>query len=119
MSEDKPPVDKPSEGKEIEEIRAKVAEKQENKEKRKKLADELNDIYMDKDGNVCQTCQNQLQGIVVGQPDGKTEYVIGIRVCSKCENVEDFITHPSTTSIESVELGNSLKKKGEEYLEQI
>lgn len=119
MSEDKPPVDKPSEGKEIDEIRAKVAEKQEIKEKRKKLAEELNDIYMDKDGNVCQTCQKSLQGIVVGQPGNKTDYVLGIRVCKKCNNVEDFITHPSNTSTESVELGTSLKKKGEEYLEQL
>ncbi len=118
MSEDKPPVDRPSEGKEIDEIRAKVAKMKENTEIRKKLANELNEIYVDKDGNVCQTCQETLQGIVVGQPEGKTEYVLGIRVCRKCKNVEDFITHPSTTSIESVEMGNSLKKKGEEYLEQ-
>ncbi len=118
MSEDKPPVDKPSEGKEIEEIRAKVAEKQEIKEKRQKLAQELNEIYADQDGNICQTCQESLQGIVVGQPENKTDYVLGIRVCKKCNNVEDFITHPSNTSTESVELGNSLKKKGEEYLEQ-
>jgi len=118
MSEDKPPVDRPSEGKEIDEIRVKVAEKKEKVEKRKKLAEELNEIYVDQDGNICQTCQETLQGIVVGQPDGKTEYVLGIRVCKKCKNVEDFITHPSTTSIESVELGSDLKKKAEEYIEQ-
>lgn len=118
MSEDKPPVDKPSEGKEIDEIRAKVAEKKEILEKRQKLAQELNDIYVDQDGNICQTCQEQLQGIVVGQPDSKTDYVLGIRVCTKCKNVEDFITHPSNTSTESVEMGSTLKKKAEEYLTQ-
>ncbi len=116
MSEDKPPVDRPSEGKEIDEIRAKVANMKEIMEKRKKLAEELNEIYVDKDGNVCQTCQESLQGIVVGQPDNKAEYVLGIRVCKKCNNVEDFITHPSNTSTESVEMGLSLKKKAEEYI---
>ncbi len=118
MSEDKPPVDRPSEGKEIDEIRAKVANMKAKTEKRKKLAEELNEIYSDKDGNICQDCQESLQGIVVGQPDGKDEYVIGIRVCKKCKNVEDFITHPSTTSTESVEIGSSLKKKGEEFITQ-
>ncbi len=118
MSEDKPIDEIPSEGKEIDKIRETVAKMKENTEKRKKLADELNTLYMDKDGNICQTCQESLQGIVVGQPDGKSEYVIGIRVCKKCSNVEDFITNPANTSTESIEIGLSLKKKAEDFLEQ-
>ncbi len=105
-----------SEGKEIDAIRDRVEKKQISMAKRSKLAKELSEIYEDKDGNICNKCQNRLQGVLVGQPDMKTDWIMGIRICNICKIVEDFITHPEADNEEVIEVGTALRKKSEDYL---
>ncbi len=105
-----------SEGKEIDAIRDRVEKKKFSMEKRSRLAKELKEIYEAKDGNICNKCQNRLQGVLVGQPDMKTEWIMGIRICDICRTVEDFITHPESSNDEVIEVGTALKKKSEDYL---
>jgi len=120
VDKDGRPLDKDgkpiSEGKEIDDIRDKVAAKKEAVEKRMKMAKELNDLYLDKDGNVCPKCQNKYQGVLVGQPDNKEDWVMGIRICQTCKIVEDYKTYPETDDKEVKDVGNALKKKSEDFL---
>jgi len=108
-----------SEGKEIDDIRDKVAAKKDAVDKRTKMAKELNDVYLDKDGNVCPKCQNNYQGVLVGQPDKKDDWVMGIRICQTCKTVEDYKTYPETDDQEVKDVGNALKKRSEDFLNGI